>query len=125
MIERRRFSRIIYQMPATLLQGKHTVTTTIQDLSLHGLLLSCTDADKLVLNEMAQVHFTLPDSDVTINLVAKLIHIQNNIIRVSINHIDIESIGHLKRLVELNMGDESLLHRELEYLSDLGDEPEE
>ncbi len=31
-------------------------------------------------------------------------------------HIDIDSITHLKRLIELNLGDEALLHRELAHL---------
>ncbi len=39
---------------------------------------------------------------------------------MAISHIDIESIAHLRRLVELNVGDDSLLHRDLEHLSDLG-----
>ncbi|OZT82227.1 pilus assembly protein PilZ, partial [Vibrio sp. 03_296] len=43
-------------------------------------------------------------------------------IRLKITHIDIDSISHLKRLVELNVGDDTLLHREIEHLSDLGDE---
>ncbi|HXK57002.1 MAG TPA: PilZ domain-containing protein, partial [Gammaproteobacteria bacterium] len=30
--------------------------------------------------------------------------------------IDMESIGHLRRLVELNLGDAELLHRDLESL---------
>ncbi|MDE1220056.1 PilZ domain-containing protein [Vibrio aestuarianus] len=121
MIERRRFSRIIYQMPAIVVQGSHHIATTIQDLSLHGLLLSSPKSDKLNINETAQVEFTLPESDITISLVANLISINNNVIRAIIDHIDIDSIAHLRRLVELNVGDDALLHRELEYLSDLGD----
>ena len=31
-------------------------------------------------------------------------------------HIDLDSISHLRRLVELNLGDESLLERELAAL---------
>jgi hypothetical protein len=33
-------------------------------------------------------------------------------------HIDLESISHLRRLVELNLGDESLLERELAALGE-------
>ncbi|MDE1350828.1 PilZ domain-containing protein [Vibrio aestuarianus] len=121
MIERRRFSRIIYQMPASVVQGSHHIATTIQDLSLHGLLLSSPKSDIFNINETAQVEFTLPESDITISLVANLISINNNVIRAIIDHIDIDSIAHLRRLVELNVGDDALLHRELEYLSDLGD----
>ncbi len=33
-------------------------------------------------------------------------------------HIDIDSISHLRRLVELNLGDDTLLERELAALGD-------
>ena len=35
--------------------------------------------------------------------------------------IDLDSITHLKRLVELNLADEGLLHRELSALLDMPD----
>lgn len=40
-------------------------------------------------------------------------------LRMNIHHIDIDSASHLKRLVELNVGTDELLHRELEHLTDL------
>ena len=33
-------------------------------------------------------------------------------------HIDVDSISHLRRLVELNLGDEALLERELAALGE-------
>ena len=81
MVERRRFSRIIYQAPATIRQGGTLVEANIQDLSLHGLLLS-TDGKNAELNcdLLADIEFTLPSSDIVITLVANLIGIKKNII---------------------------------------------
>ncbi len=124
MIERRRFSRIIYQAPATLKQGDYQLTTCIQDLSLHGLLLWAVDEPELVKDRLIDVSFTLPDSDVTISLSATLVSQIERILHLKIDHIDIESVGHLRRLVELNVGNDDLLHRELEHLVDLGDSVE-
>lgn len=121
MIERRRFSRIIYQAPATLTQGDYQLTTCIQDLSLKGLLLWAVDEPELDKNSIVDVAFTLPDSDIAINLSATLIMQNERILHLKIDHIDIESIGHLRRLVELNVGSDELLHRELEHLVDLAD----
>ncbi len=125
MIERRRFSRIIYQAPATLIQGNYELATCIQDLSLHGLLLWAVDEPELVKDNLIDVSFTLPDSDITISLSATLISQIERILHLKIDHIDIESVGHLRRLVELNVGSDELLHRELEHLVDLGDSVEE
>ncbi|CCN34957.1 hypothetical protein VINI7043_29050 [Vibrio nigripulchritudo ATCC 27043] len=121
MIERRRFSRVVYQAPARLIQGDLSLNSEIRDLSLHGLLLSSTpDTHQLSQNTMLDVDIELPESDIVISLEAEIVELNDQFMRVSIHHIDIDSISHLKRLVELNVGDEALLHRELEQLSDLG-----
>tara|TARA_Y100001956_G_C4129236_1_gene192450 strand:- start:11197 stop:11568 length:372 start_codon:yes stop_codon:yes gene_type:complete len=121
MIERRRFSRIVYRTQAVLSQGMNAIDASISDLSLHGLLVSCEQSAMLDVNEQVDVEFSLPGSDVTIQLVGNIVGVNNNMIRLSIDHIDIESIGHLKRLIELNVGDDELLHRDIEHLSDLGE----
>ncbi|UPQ87525.1 PilZ domain-containing protein [Vibrio sinaloensis] len=121
MIERRRFSRIIYQAKAVLTQDSLTVDGLVWDLSLHGMLLISEQSDLLAQDKQVEVSFSLPDSDVTIQLVGNIVGLNNNVIRLSIDHIDIESIGHLRRLVELNVGDDELLHRDIEHLSDLGE----
>jgi hypothetical protein len=121
MIERRRFSRIVYQAQALLTQESTQVTALVSDLSLHGLLMTSEQSDLLDSGKQVDVEFSLPGSDVTIQLVGNIVGLNNNVIRLSIDHIDIESIGHLKRLVELNVGDDDLLHRDIEHLSDLGE----
>ncbi|MDC5704073.1 PilZ domain-containing protein [Vibrio europaeus] len=121
MIERRRFSRIVYQAQATLTQESTEVIALVCDLSLHGLLATSEQSDQLDTDKQVDVEFSLAGSDVTIQLVGNIVGLNNNVIRVSIDHIDIESIGHLKRLVELNVGDDDLLHRDIEHLSDLGE----
>ena len=122
MTERRRFSRILYQAPAELRQGDNKFSSSIKDLSLHGLLLTSAKDNPLDINQQVDVFFHIPESDIVISLTAKIVDITPEIMRTSILHIDIDSISHLKRLVELNVGDEALLHREMEQLSDLGEE---
>ncbi|MFY2509601.1 PilZ domain-containing protein [Vibrio pectenicida] len=121
MIERRQFSRIIYQTPAVLSQNNKVVNCFICDLSLHGLLLTSDNSDDLNLNTMVDVEFALQDTDIIIELVGEVVGLNGNVIRLSIDHIDIDSIGHLKRLIELNVGDDELLHRDIEHLTDLGE----
>lgn len=71
MIEKRRFSRILYQAPATLSQGDKQLSTCIQDLSLHGLLLWSEDEPDLDTHALVDVVFSLPESDVTISSAQK------------------------------------------------------
>ncbi|MGC9422353.1 PilZ domain-containing protein [Vibrio sp.] len=122
MTERRRFVRILYQAPATLRQGQIQLTTCIQDLSLHGLLLWAIDEPSLDPSQPLDVEFTLPDSEITLNMTAMLVRTNERILHLKISHIDIESIAHLKRIVELNLGDSELLSRDIEHLIDIEDD---
>ena len=122
MIERRQFSRVVYQVPTELSQGPVNVSGSVQDLSLHGLLIQCDDFQQLSHDIPVQVSFTLANSDINIQLEATIVSTINTSMRLRIEHLDIDSISHLKRLVELNVGDDELLYREIEHLTDLGKE---
>ncbi|WP_194437609.1 PilZ domain-containing protein [Vibrio fluminensis] len=123
MIERRRFSRIVYQALAVVSQGDIEVEATVKDLSLHGLLLRCPQSHLLNPSETISIKFQLTDSDITIELEGRIIGELHEITRIIIEHIDIDSISHIKRIIELNVGDDQLLHREIEQLSDLAEFP--
>ncbi|MFM2621238.1 PilZ domain-containing protein [Vibrio owensii] len=122
MTERRRFSRIIYQVSALLEQGDLALQATIQDLSLHGLLLKAENASSLEPSRKVDVAFSFAQSEQVMQLTANIISITDNEIRLKIANIDIDSISQLKRFIELNVGNNELLNRELEHLSDLGEE---
>ncbi|OCH45613.1 PilZ domain-containing protein [Vibrio cyclitrophicus] len=122
MIERRQFSRVVYQVPTELLQGPVNVSGSVQDLSLHGLLIQCDDFQQLSHDIPVRVSFTLANSDINIQLEATIVSTINTSMRLRIEHLDIDSISHLKRLIELNVGDDELLYREIEHLTDLGKE---
>ncbi|CAM3810560.1 Cyclic diguanosine monophosphate-binding protein [Vibrio aerogenes CECT 7868] len=122
MAEKRRFSRIVYRTPALVTQNQIRIAATVRDLSLHGILLAVTDEPRFNPQKEVEIEFPIPDSEISIRMSAKIISMDDYVLRASIEHIDLESISHLRRLVELNVGNDDLLHRELEYLSDLGDE---
>lgn len=122
MVERRQFSRVIYQVPTEISQGQVNVSGSVQDLSLHGLLIQCEEWQQLSHDVPVHVSFTLTNSDINIQLEATIVSIINTSMRLRIEHLDIDSISHLKCLVELNVGDDELLYREIEHLTDLGSE---
>ncbi|MEZ8045090.1 PilZ domain-containing protein [Vibrio sp. 10N.237.312.C02] len=122
MIERRQFSRVVYQTPTDISQGNVNVSGSVQDLSLHGLLIQCDKLQQLRTDIPVQVSFKLESSDINIQLEATIVSTINTSMRLRIEHLDIDSISHLKRLVELNVGDDELLYREIEHLTDLGSE---
>lgn len=113
MDERRKFSRILFDTKATLSGDGMQWETRILDLSLNGALLEA-PAEFAPASDSLLLSFNLPDSDVEVQMQALIAHQKPGMIGLTCQHIDVESISHLRRMVELNLGDASLLNRELE-----------
>lgn len=92
---------------------------SLVDLSLHGLLINLADSEEIKENSELSVRFTLNESDIDICAECKLINRTDNTLRLCISHIDIDSISHLKRLIELNVGNSDMLLRQLSELTTL------
>lgn len=113
--DRRRFKRIAFDALTTLTQGNQQWEVTLLDLSLKGLLVS-RPADWAADPALPfAVAITLGE-DAPIAMEAELRHDNNGPLGFQCTHIDLDSISHLRRLVELNLGDEAELERELSAL---------
>ena len=121
MDERRQFSRILFDANATLTQQETVWPTTIHDLSLNGALL--TEPPGFTASEQPlQLSFTLGESGVVVSMETKLIHQKEGQLGLECLHIDVDSISHLRRMLELNLGDASLLNRELKMFIEVHDQ---
>ncbi|QYJ87157.1 PilZ domain-containing protein [Shewanella mesophila] len=121
MDERRQFSRILFDANATLTQQETVWPTTIHDLSLNGALIN--EPSGFVASEQPlQLSFTLGESDVVVSMETKLIHQKEGQLGLECLHIDVDSISHLRRMLELNLGDASLLNRELKMFIEVHDQ---
>ncbi len=115
--ERRHFTRFPFKVQATLSQDDHNWETELLDISIKGALIARpADWEKTADNSEAQLQIKLEGSDTTIDMEVFLTHIESERMGLRCEHISMESFEHLKRLVELNLGDEKLLHRELSAL---------
>ncbi|KTF15996.1 PilZ domain-containing protein [Pseudoalteromonas sp. H105] len=116
MDNRRQYTRVLFSTPATLLINKQIHSCELLDVSLNGVLVTHPNKLNADKHQSAQLSFTLPDSSINITMAVEISHIEQLHIGLHCTHIDIDSISHLKRLVELNLGDDSLLHREVAML---------
>ena len=116
MKERRRFFRAGYSRPAQLQQGDQIWATTLLDLSLQGALLQRPEHWNAQASGLFMLTFTLDDSDIQISMEVEATHLDDKRLGVYCHHIDIDSVSHLRRLIELNVGDSELLMRELAHL---------
>lgn len=116
--ERRLFNRVQFEADAKLvIQGEH-VSCHVIDLSLNGALIKIDDIEELDSSVDYELKIPLGDEQsqlITMNL--KLSHQNGPNLGLECNHIDLDSITHLRRLVELNLGDSHLLERDFESLS--------
>ncbi|NKF49729.1 PilZ domain-containing protein [Shewanella sp. WXL01] len=121
MDERRKFSRTLFAASAYIIQTDQSWRTKILDLSLNGALVKRPDNFTGQVNTGFKLEFILPDSDVELHMETTLIHKTPEYLGLKCHHIDVESISHLRRIIELNVGDAELLNREIELLAELKD----
>ncbi len=117
MKERRNFTRIIFSTPAQLSHQGNIWTSSLIDLSLKGALVAKPDNWRSDQVTAVTLKFTLDESDVTIAMDTRVTHEEEGHLGLLCEQIDIDSATHLKRMIELNVGDSDLLNRELEHLS--------
>ena len=115
---RRHFTRIPMDSEVTLACGAQQWKSQLIDISLKGALLSLPEEFGDCPDCSCRLMFMLNNTDVTIMMVGNIVYQKGEQLGFRCDNIDLDSITHLKRMVELNLGDEGLLERELGELLD-------
>jgi len=118
--ERRRFQRIAFDAATELVQGERRWPVVLHDVSLKGLLVERPDNWNGDPDQPFVASISL-DADTRLQMEVVLTRTREELLGFVCRHIDLDSISHLRRLVELNLGDESLLERELAALGEASD----
>lgn len=113
--QQRRFSRIPFDAQVELSQAGLKLTGPLVDISLKGLLTVQPSADLLVPEQLVLAKIAL-DNRAQIIMKCRLAHREATHLGLACESIDLNSIGHLRRLLELNLGDPAALDRELSEL---------
>ncbi len=114
--ERRRFSRIAFHRPATLELAAERATCELLDVSLKGALVEAPATFRGAVGQACALTIQLDAGDAVLRMEGTIAHRGGTQVGVRCTGIDLDSIAHLRRIVELNLGDEDLLHRELSAL---------
>lgn len=116
--ERRRFSRVLFDAHVELAQGNFQWRASLLDISLRGLLLQQKLPPQIDTERPILVKILLTDNT-SIAMVVSVAHQHNHQVGLVCVSIDIDSVCHLRRLIELNLGDANAAERELsELMSD-------
>jgi len=115
--DKRHFSRVDFNTTATISDGTSRWQSKLIDISLKGALLELPDGWQGRIGDECKIELPLSDDDdVTIHMSVSVAHIQERHIGFRCEDIDFDSITHLRRLMELNLGDAELINRELSML---------
>lgn len=110
--DKRRFTRVPFDAEVVLHHGTRAWPSDLVDVSLKGLLAVCPAGFDVDVGETLGVDLVL-NEEVSIDTQCTLVHRTGERLGLRIDRIDMESIMHLRRLLELNLGEPELLEREL------------
>ncbi|OJZ17666.1 MAG: hypothetical protein BGP21_05215 [Thiobacillus sp. 65-29] len=119
---RRLFTRIPFKVDAVLGVGAERHACTLVDISLKGALVERAPPWTLPLGAPCTLSFRLAGDDATIDMAGLVAHVEQSRLGMRCTEIDLDSMTSLRRLVELNLGDEAALHREIHAMLAAGGE---
>lgn len=116
IVEKRKFTRIPFQAKVHIVSADGNWHGELIDVSLQGVLVTTPEKWVAKIDDHFLIELLIEGSDISIRMEAAVAHIEDDYIGFQCKHIDLDSITHLRRLVELNIGDSSILSRELSAL---------
>ena len=113
---RRVFARIPFNGKVTVAGERSHWTASLIDISMKGVLISRPMEWPDQAGDNYQLRINLSDNRVVITMDASLAHSSDECLGFCCEHIDLDSMTHLRRLLELNLGDEERINHELSAL---------
>lgn len=115
-IERRKNSRVTFSAEIVMQSGNQEWSCNLLDISLKGMLVEPPEDLEIDITKPCALALFLGD-ETAIHARVQITRIKNETWGLEWLNIDVESLKHLRRLLELNLSDPALIEREL---ADLG-----
>ncbi|MDP2878191.1 MAG: PilZ domain-containing protein [Sulfuricella sp.] len=116
--DKRRFSRIPFHADVQLHLGPDMHPAHLLDIALKGALVELRQPVAALRGKACQLTLNLGRGGEAIVMEGVVVHQEGRHVGIECRHIDVDSLTSLRRLVELNLGDETLLDRDLSHLFD-------
>lgn len=114
---RRHFARVSFEAPARLTTRTERLDVVVLDLSFKGALVRLSPGSPTpALGTRCWISMGLLGLDEQITLDCEVAHFSGQDLGLLCRGLDIDSMTHLRRLIELQLGDPQLLERELHAL---------
>ena len=115
MTEQRSYRRINFQTEADISIGLQRHTCELVDLALQGALFKTDQGLPLRVGDQCRLTIGLPASSLTMEFNGELIHQRGSFYGFIFLSEDMDTMGHLRRLLELNFGDGDEVDREFHH----------
>lgn len=116
MEEKRLFTRIQFDADAHVQTPDQAWDTQVIDISLHGALVAAPEGCSVDPGTHVTLVLTLSDKLTRICMEGHARYARDGKLGIECDNLEVESASHLRRLVELNMGDQKMLEREFDAL---------
>lgn len=114
--ERRRFHRVEFAGHAFLdFEGREHAVNLL-DLSLHGARVTLAEGGVAPARDCPCTLRVPLAEDLEIRMQTRVVRVDGVELGLMVDRLDLDDARHLRRLVELNLGDSALLHRDLAAL---------
>jgi hypothetical protein len=113
MADFRRFSRVPFLTDSRLVLGGVATDCHLVDVSLKGALVEVPAAYRLGVGAGGTLEIRLGPAEACITMAVECAHRGGDRLGLRCASIDLDSMVHLRRLLELNLGDATLVEREL------------
>jgi len=113
--EKRHYRRIPFIAEVIMSKDGRDWSSVLLDISLKGMLVDSPSEIKPDTDAVYGIELVLGE-DVSINMEAKISHVNDSHWGMQWDNIDIEGLSHLRRLLELNLSDSDEMHREIAEL---------
>ena len=118
MTEMRRFSRVNFDAESFVEFAGVREKAHLMDISLRGALIALVGNPSVKLGDTCKLDIHLDGCEVVLNFEAQVVHTEGEAIGLKFVREDLDTMIHLRRLMEFNTSDPDEIRRELGFLID-------
>ncbi|MDX2472031.1 MAG: PilZ domain-containing protein [SAR324 cluster bacterium] len=115
--ERRNYSRVKFDAELAIIFGDHELTSRLLDISLKGALVELEGAASVDKGTHCKIQIKLNGNNLVMDFEGEAVFVKDSHVGFEFVNIELESLTHLRRLVELNVGDSDKVKNELFFLA--------
>lgn len=115
--DRRHYSRVKFDANIAVLKGEQTYPAHLADISLNGAFVRFEGPPPLGKEESCILQINLNAGELILAIESKIVFLSEDHIGLQFQEIELECLTHLRRLLELNMGDSDKVREELFFLA--------